>query len=160
MKGLGRLYSICDSSITFVGSILIGMSAILIAAQALARYLRSPFTWTEEVAQFCFIISAFLGASSVERESGHIKLTAFTDLLPKRLGSIVLYLNNILLILTLSFTLAGSFMLYPSISKLTSSAAEIPIRWIYTGMNIGLIWWIVNAIHSILSQRANADPDQ
>jgi len=160
VKGLGRLYSICDSSITFVGSILIGMSAILIAAQALARYLRSPFTWTEEVAQFCFIISAFLGACSVERESGHIKLTAFTDLLPKRLGSIVLYLNNILLILTLSFTLAGSFMLYPSISKLTSSAAEIPIRWIYTGMNIGLIWWIVNAIHSILSQRANADPDQ
>lgn len=160
MKGFGRWHQICDSSITFVGSILIGISAILIAVQGIARYLRSPFTWTEEVAQFCFIVAAFLGMSSVERGSGHIKLTAFTDLLPKRLGTIVLRLNNILLLITLCFTLAGSFMLYPSISQLTSSAAGVPIRWIYTGMNIGLIWWTVNTIHSILSQGRNGDPSQ
>jgi TRAP-type C4-dicarboxylate transport system permease small subunit len=66
MKILTRLYRLFDSAITLFGSLLIGIIAALIAVQVFARFFKNPFSWAEEISQFCLIISVFIGASIVD----------------------------------------------------------------------------------------------
>jgi TRAP-type C4-dicarboxylate transport system permease small subunit len=160
MKILTRLYRLFDSAITLFGSLLIGIIAALIAVQVFARFFKNPFSWAEEISQFCLIISVFIGASIVERETGHIKVTTFSDMLPDRFGLILRHISSLILFLALCFTLLGSILLYPSINKLRSSAASIPIHWIYTCLNVGIVWWIVNTVRSAILQWKKNDPNE
>ena len=160
MKILTRLYRLFNSAITFFGSLLIGIIAATIAVQVLARYLKDPFSWAEEVSQFCLIISVFIGASIVERETGHIRVNTFSDMLPKRFKLISRCISTFILFLALCFTLLGSILLYPSINKLRSSAANIPISWIYTCLNVGIVWWMVNTVRSAILQWKKNDPNE
>ena len=160
MKILTRLYRLFNSAITFFGSLLIGIIAAMIALQVFARYLKYPISYAEEICQFCMIIFVFIGASIVERETGHIRVNTFSDLLPKRFGLILGCISSIILFLALCFTLLGSILLYPSVDKLRSSAANIPISWIYTCLNVGIVWWMVNTVRSAILQWKKNDPNE
>ena len=72
---------------TIDGICLMLLLAIMVSlsAQIFWRYvLDQPLQHTDEIAQLSLTSIAFLGAASLYRKHGHIKIDFFADLMPKR----------------------------------------------------------------------------
>jgi TRAP-type C4-dicarboxylate transport system permease small subunit len=110
----------------FIGAILI---------QVFSRYLSISVIWSEEVANFSFIWSVFMGASVMYRHNEHFRFTSFLNSLP---GKKKTYLNMIINLILLMFNLA---MLYYGF-------LTVQYFWNYTWVTIpalkmGYVWLCV-----------------
>ncbi len=89
-----------------LGVLFLSTFFITILTQIFARYLGISVIWTEEVANYSFIWSVFMGASVMIKRKGHFK---FNLLLLKLQGRAKLYLNIVVNTILLVF---NSLILY------------------------------------------------
>lgn len=63
--------------------VMMAMMTVLVFLQVLSRYLfDSPLGWSEEFARFAFVWLSFLGAATLVRSDGHIRVALLVDALP------------------------------------------------------------------------------
>jgi len=63
--------------------VMMAMMTIFVFLQVLFRYLfDAPLGWSEEFARFAFVWLSFLGAASLVRSDGHIRVSLLVDALP------------------------------------------------------------------------------
>ncbi|AVF61380.1 TRAP transporter small permease [Vibrio diabolicus] len=127
-------------------ALLIG-SVLLIAlnsiANVLGRYLFSQSIYfSEELNYFLIIAVTFIGCSYAARQSRHIRMTAFTDMLPKRIQTLA---NGIIYLLTAALVAVLTWYSWQYIGKVSqmgrlSPAMQVPLSWVYLIAPIGLFF--------------------
>ena len=63
-------------------AILLAMFVVTVLTVIFRDVLSIPASWSDDLAQFTFILLVFLGAASVTRDDAHLKITSFVDRLP------------------------------------------------------------------------------
>ena len=87
---LRRVSDVLDKVCGALIVVLLGAMVLVTAAQILARFLCSYFTWirplswSEELTRYMLIWSTFLGATCVYYHGGNIAITAVQGLFPEK----------------------------------------------------------------------------
>jgi len=108
---------------------------IFLGIQVVLRFLfGSALTWSEELIRFLFVWFSYLGAVLGAQRGGHIRITTFVSLVPKKLVRETILLTAD--IAWISFNLAVVYISYHLLEKFDrfpqqSAALGIDLYWIY-----------------------------
>ncbi len=125
---------------------------IVVAALVIQIFCRNflgfSTTWSEEVAEMCFTGLIFCYLSQAEKEGAHLQLEVLFQIFPK-LEFYLQVIGRIFCIIYCGFVLYSEKLLIPTITKLTTSACHIPVRFIHYLIILGSFMWLVQDLFSI-----------
>ena len=136
---------------------LMVMSAIIIL-QVFCRFvLKSSLPWSEEVARYLQVWTAFIGGAYGVRRGAHIGIEAFALLLPKKAQKAL----NIFIIIV-SIFMCGVICYYgfgivsTQLSKgQLTPATRIPMGYMYAAIPVGMIFFIIRYIEELIFEIKN-----
>ena len=140
-----------------VGSaFLLGMFGV-ICANVVARYFfAAPLVWAEEVSNFLFVWSAYLGAAYVLAEDGHLRVSVVADRLPPRVQAWLRCAS-----LALIAVIAGT-LLWPTLTLLPqlnlTAAMRIPEAVPYAILPITMMLLVLHAV-ALMARMLKRAPD-
>jgi TRAP-type transport system small permease protein len=128
---------------------LLVLVLVTMASQVVARYvLRSPLSWSEELARLGMIWLAFIAGSFVMAEGRHLTV----DVLSARLGPAgrlrLEWISNVAVMATCLLLLFGGLPFVWRVAPVGSPALGIPMSWWYGAASVGLS---LMALHSGLN---------
>lgn len=131
---------------------LLVMATVLFAQVIMRYFLRSPFTWSEELARYVLVWAAIIGVSLAVRERRHISV----DFLPLIFGEKSYRVFAILAhlgVLVFSFIMISASV--PLIERLaaigqTSPALGIPMWIVYAAIPVGFSLTLVRTVQALI----------
>ena len=140
-----KLINIINIFLRVMIAAIITVMAMIVAANVISRYIfHFSLTWSAELAEYCMVWAAFLGAAYLVNQSEHLVV----DLLEKYLkGKLKRYLQITILSITIVFfgavTYYGSLLVLETKGQVASSMRFLPMNIVYSIMPIsGLIMLI------------------
>lgn len=119
--------------------LLAGMTLVL-GIQVFYRFvLNNSLTWSEELARFMFIWSAFLSIGFCLKEGISLKIDTVITLFPKQLQTIILMAGNIVLVVFFIYMVpnAWEFAYASVLNGQTSAACGIPMYLVQGSLVVG-----------------------
>lgn len=128
MSILGKVWNTFRN---FIGGISGIWCIIIIAALDIQIFCRSflgfSTTWSEEVAELCFVGLIFCYLAQCEKEGAHLQLEILFQIWPK-LKFYMDVAGKSICIIYCAFVIYSESLLIPTTMKLTTAACHIPIR--------------------------------
>lgn len=144
-----------------VGTLLVLVCAVT-AAQVVFRFiLRSPLSWSDELATFSFVWFALLGAAIAIRENAHIGVDALTRTLPPRYRSRIAFGSLLVIQGFLLCLVKYGIDLLTRIGDQRSSGLQIQIFWVYLALPVSAALMFVHtlpAMRRLVSARGGSPP--
>ena len=118
----------------------------------LDRYAHVPFRtiWTSEVARYLYIWVSVIGAAISLQENRHVKVDLVVDKLPFSLRKICEILSVLIVIVVSVFLLYSLRDLMPRVARQTSSAARIPMSYVYSAAVLAGVTFIFFSITRLI----------
>lgn len=132
--------------------------SVVIFWQVVCRYvLKASLPWSEELSRYLLVWTAFLGGAYGVRLGAHIGVEAFTLLLPKKaqaaLNIFVIICSIILCAIIFRF---GCTIVSTQLAKhQLSPAMRIPMGYMYAAIPIGMAFFIVRYIQTLIDAIKN-----
>jgi TRAP-type transport system small permease protein len=123
--------------LTLLASILIGV---------ISRQLNAPVAWSDELAQYLLVWTAFVGWIIASRRRAHIRITVFADKLPAPVGLALELLTQGLVVLFALVLLRYSFGLIDRTWDVESIALPITAAALYVVMPLAALALILQAL--------------
>ena len=123
--------------LTLLASVLIGV---------ISRQLNAPVAWSDELAQYLLVWTAFVGWIIASRRRAHIRITVFADKLPAPLGLALELLTQGLVVLFAVVLLRYSFGLIDRTWDVESIALPITAAALYIVMPLAALALILQAL--------------
>jgi len=158
------------NSLLFLADRLLRWSAVVLLLTLLAsvlvgvvsRQLNAPVAWSDELAQYLLVWTAFVGWIIANRRRSHIRITVLADKLPGRLGLALELLTQGLVVLFALVLLRYSFGLIDRTWDVESIALPITTAALYIVMPLAALALILQALGTAalaLAGRRAADPE-
>ncbi|MCT4685600.1 MAG: TRAP transporter small permease [Roseicyclus sp.] len=91
---LGTAHDVISHTGFVLGAGAIGLIVVIYAYEVTMRYFFvAPTMWASDFVSFLLLFSVFLVMPWLTREGGHVAVTLLPDMLPERLGALVLRLG-------------------------------------------------------------------
>lgn len=143
--------------------VMMAMMTILVFLQVLFRYLfDTPLGWSEEVARFAFVWLSFLGAASLVRSDGHIRVSLLVDALPTAgwiVARVIQYAGALLCVVI--FLIGGLGLTRAEWSQL-APATQLQMGYVYlvipTAATLMLVWIFAAIARDITGGRPRTVP--
>ncbi len=123
--------------LTLLASVLIGV---------ISRQLNAPVAWSDELAQYLLVWTAFVGWTIAGRRRSHIRITVFADKLPPSLGLALELLTQALIALFAAILLRYSFGLIDRTWDVESIALPVTTAALYVVMPLAALALILQAL--------------
>ena len=151
MDFIDKIWKYIDKGMEYLMAVCFGGMTLVIFLQVVFRYcLKSPLSWSEELARYLFVYISFIGSVIAARGGQHIGVEVLVKRLPKGLEKVVTAIANLLtgiffVIITVAFV-----RMFPMLTKQTTSALGISMAIPYLGLGLGAIlmavFYIIEAI--------------
>lgn len=138
-----RLRHVVGSLATFVAALMLLVATLSVVAQIVTRYQNDPSLWSLELSQFAVITMVFIGAAAAAREKQHFRIEYLSLLLGPRAGIILDAIGRIIGLATLGALGFYSLKMLQSVMNTYSTAAQIPVRYVYYLMIFGIACWML-----------------
>ena len=137
MKRICRLSDWINRCVQYIGFVQLSLMTLIIILQVFYRYvLGSSLSWSEESARFLFIWVVLLGASMGVKESFHVSVTLFKDMLPRRIKVTVDVLVNLLTGVVAAIMVVYGLSIAETVSIQLSPAVRISMFWVYLAIPV------------------------
>ena len=144
-SGLWRsLTAACHQLLSFLLCVSVLILVVPVTLQIFSRFtaIIPHYIWTEEMARFLFVWMVMIGAMVGVRESAHFNVDLWSHKNPRLTAAINLLTRLAILILALTFVIAGwEFTLFGW--NRISELAELPLWMIHIAWPLTGIVWIV-----------------
>ena len=121
--------------------------ALVIFYQFFTRYaLNDSASWTEEIARYLLIATAFVGASVNVRKNNHIQVDFFYRLLPHAVNRAMSTLVDVLRVLFLGYCVWLTIALISKIGSSRMAIIDWPIGIVYGFVAVGFVLMTWRAI--------------
>jgi len=148
-----------------IAGVLMIAATVAISYQIIIRFVLTTFEirvsapWTEEIARYCFIWSAFLGAATLCRTNGLISVDYLAVVLPPKVSR--------LLQILVTLTCIGFFLLlawvgweWTAMSFFEASPVlRLPMAYVYGAMPVGGAIAALNLVMLLTEQLRQAAPE-
>ncbi len=141
-----------------IGICFAGMFAmtVIIFVHVICRYvLKSPLTWSEEVARMCLIWITFGGSSYAFKEGAHVGVTLLVDRLPNGAKKIAEIIINIIIIAFFAILLYYGMKIVIGQIGRYSIAAHVPNVIPYSAIPIGAFLVILRILIDTIGKIKN-----
>jgi len=118
--------------------------ALVIFYQFFTRYaLNDSASWTEEIARYLLIATAFVGAAVNVRKNNHIQVDFFYRVLPRRLMRVMATLVDIVRIAFCATCVWLTWLLMDKIGSSRMAVVDLPMGLVYGAVLVGfaLMTW-------------------
>lgn len=132
---------------------LLSVTSSLTFAQVIMRYVvKSPLSWSEEIARFMFIWMVYIGISYGVKRNKHIKVDFIINLTPDIFKISILILSDIIFLAFSIFTVIKSYQLSMKIFSLgqISPALGIQMGYVYLSTVVGFTLVTIRLIQNII----------
>lgn len=114
--------------------------AAVVFAQFFSRYvLNASIVWTEEVARYLLIATAFLGSVMATRKRAHIYVEVFYRFLPLPVGRAMSTAVDIIKIVFFGVGAYLSVRIFPIMTRQYMTALLLPMSWVYAPVLVGFV---------------------
>ena len=137
--------------ILLTGALLV-MSVVLFAQVIMRYFLRSPFTWSEELARYVLVWSAIIGVSLAVRERRHISVDFLPLLFGEKSHRVFAIIAHIGMLVFSFIMISASIPLIERLAMLgqTSPALGIPMWIVYAAIPVGFSLIMVRTIQALI----------
>lgn len=137
---------------TFLGSAALTVFIVLTAYQIISRITGTNAAFTEEISNYAFIWSVFIGTSIMLRKNEHFRFTAISSKLKGRLYFInELAVQVLLLIFSIIMSVHGVELTMKFWSWRMSSISSISLGWAWLSLPICGITSVLYSIENIVN---------
>lgn len=124
------------------------------------RYIfKSPISFSVELGRYCFTAIVYLGSILVMREDGHIGLDIIVNALPKKIGTVIKKLSQILVCAYLVIFCAMSCRMVATNWSNRSSTMQIPMSIVYIFMVVGSAGMFIEELFNIIGKNKDVNSD-
>jgi TRAP-type C4-dicarboxylate transport system permease small subunit len=115
--------------------------------QFFTRYaLNDSASWTEEIARYLLICTAFVGAAINTRKNTHIQVDFFYRLMPPAMGRVVATIVDVLRIAFLATCVYLTIVLITKIGSLRMAVVDLPMGLVYGVVAFGFALMTFRAV--------------
>jgi TRAP-type C4-dicarboxylate transport system permease small subunit len=152
------LTKICELGII----ILMTIMSIVVLYGVVGRYvLHKTVVWTEELARYLMIWTAYMGAGLAFYEGSHVGVTYIIDKLPFKVRKYVLLLNNLVIGWFNYLIVRHGYVIVKRVHRQLAPSLRVPMSYAYGAVFVGGIIFLVYLIYaSIELLRAREEPDR
>ncbi len=132
---------------------LLAFIVLLISVNVVMRYIfNASLSWAEELTLWTFVWFIWIAVSYGFRSAGHIRITVFRDLLPKRARLFIDLIVDILVLLLLGFVVLECVKLIrlPFVAMQNSVVLGLPIPILYASAPFGAALSSIRVIQNMI----------
>jgi TRAP-type C4-dicarboxylate transport system permease small subunit len=132
---------------------LLSMIVLIMLLQVIMRYVfNNSLSWPEELSRILFVWFTFIGLSYSTAKKTHVKIDLLVNIFPAGLKNVILLLVDLLI---LGFFVVIGVKGITALGKLVASgqataALGIPIQYIMSALEVGIILSVVRLIQNII----------
>jgi TRAP-type C4-dicarboxylate transport system permease small subunit len=120
--------------------VLFWILAVVIFYQFFTRYaLNDSASWTEEIARYFLIATAFVGAAINVRKNNHVQVDFFYRFLPPKVNRAMSTLVDVLRVLFLGYCVWLTYLLIDKIGSSRMAIVDLPIGIVYGFVAAGFV---------------------
>ncbi|WP_338833220.1 Sialic acid TRAP transporter small permease protein SiaQ [Moorella humiferrea] len=124
--------------------------------QVIMRYvLKNAPSWSEELARYLFVWVVFLGAAIAFRNSSHLGLDYFVNLLPSGPRRVIRYVVGLLLVILLFKVTLEGFSVAELVKRQLSAAMRMPMNYAYLAIPVGSLLMLLEVLWSFFRAEDN-----
>jgi TRAP-type C4-dicarboxylate transport system permease small subunit len=143
VKKIIKIYQKIEETFLIICFVIMG---IVLTSQIISRYaLNIPIAWAEELARYLQIWITFIGIGFGLRSNSHISLSLLREEMPKKVGFIIEFFINLLIIISsiLIVIFSPKFLLQ---QDKMASTMQISLQIVYVAIPIGFGMTIIYKI--------------
>ncbi|WP_332446129.1 TRAP transporter small permease [Sphaerochaeta sp.] len=138
MKILEKLWKAIDIILEYLMAVCFGVMTIAIFLQVVFRYvLKSPLSWSEELARYLFVWVSFIGGVIAARNGQHIGVELLVKKIPEKIQKGFTCFANFLTSFFFLIIFVFFCKMWPMLSMQKTSALLLPMSYPYLGLGIG-----------------------
>ena len=137
-----------DASVEdWLALVLFWIMAALVFTQFFTRYaLNDSASWTEEIARYLLIGTAFVGAAMNVRKNNHIHVDFFYRLIPRWAGRALAIAVDVLRIAFFAYCIRLTYLLITKIGSSRMAIVDLPMGIVYGVVMFGFALMTVRAV--------------
>jgi TRAP-type C4-dicarboxylate transport system permease small subunit len=143
---MNLLLSIADRLLRWSAVVLVMTLLASVLVGVVSRQLNAPVAWSDELAQYLLVWTAFVGWIIAGRRRSHIRIAVFADKLPAPLGLALELLTQGLVVLFALILLRYSFGLIDRTWDVESIALPMTTAALYAVMPLAALALILQAL--------------
>lgn len=140
---ISRFRKVVGGLAALVAALMLLVATLSVVVQIVTRYQNNPTLWSLELSQFAVIAMVFIGAATAAREKQHFRIDYISLFLGPRVGNILDTISRIIGLATLAALGFFSIRMLQSVMNTYSTAAQIPVRYVYYLMIYGIASWLL-----------------
>ncbi|MBW3097050.1 TRAP transporter small permease [Pseudohoeflea coraliihabitans] len=140
---MNRLRQFVSMSAAIVAAFMLFIATFSVVVQIIMRYQNNPNLWSIELSQFAVIAMVFIGAAAAARDRQHFRIDYIAGLVGRRTEKWFDVVSRLVGLATLAVLGLYAIRMLESVMNTYSTAAQIPVRYVYYLMIYGIVSWII-----------------
>lgn len=129
--------------------------ALVILLNVVMRYVfKHPLPWPEELARYCYVYSGMLSAGYCLRRNVNFRVDLLYKVFPKPIQIVIEYVGKIIVLFLYAFMAYSSIDLVTQTTSI-STAMQIPMKYVYLSIPIGMTLGVLRAIQDLVVYTKN-----
>ena len=136
-------------------ALLLALMAVFVFGNVIMRYFfNSSLTWAEEISRFLFIWLIFMGSIVAFKDNEHLGVDTLVNKLSPKGKKILYVINCVVILITMTLTLDGSWRLTILNVDQSSPAIGLPYAYVYSSgvlLSIGMGFIVAKNLYMLFS---------
>lgn len=154
-RSISRLRDVVSGLAAFVATLMLLVATLSVVVQIITRYQNNPSLWSIELSQFAVIAMVFIGAAAAAREKQHFRIDYIALFMGPHVERLLDIFSRIIGVATLGALGIFSIRMLQSVMNTYSTAAQIPVRYVYYLMIYGIASWILILVLEFFGNHPN-----
>ena len=128
---------------------LVIISCVILLNVIMRYVFKAPLSWPEELARYCYVYSGMLSAGYCLRRGISFRVDLLYQVFPKPVKILIEYIGKLLVLFLYAFMAYSSINLIKTTTSI-STAMQIPIKYIYLSIPIGMTLGVIRGIQDLI----------
>ena len=150
-----RVLRMTSETAAVLSALALLVATLSVLIQIVTRYQNTPTLWSIELSQFAVITMVFIGAAAAARDRQHFRVDYLSAILGPKGRYAVNLISKVMSVCVLATLGYFTFEMVDSVMRTYSTAARIPVRYVYYLMIYGVVSWTLVTLLDDVSQPDN-----
>ncbi|XQY92254.1 TRAP transporter small permease [Metabacillus sp. HB246100] len=132
-------------------SAMMAFLTIIVFAEVLSRYVFNyPLVYSNELTLLLFPWVIFIGAISITKSEGHLSITFFRELMPKKVQKWMYLFSKAVMLYFSFYMMISSYEIAKAVSQQVMPVLRISKAWLYASITVSFLAIMILLVYQII----------